>query len=127
MSISLTMLVGYNRNLISLPFDGSRHPGSPVPAEGTAGGGDNGYRNQHDTYHVLSLRTEKFEENDLPEYEALSYVWGLPVNPENLLVFRESISAHASLSITQNSACALQHPRRVDCLPVMWIDAICID
>jgi len=111
---------------ISAPIDlPVPHSYQPLPLEGylrTAtihpGAFDDGI--------VVSLQHVKFDEHNLPEYEALSYVWGSRENPQSIRVASTS-GDHTTLSVTENLACALQHLRYADRPRTMWIDAICID
>lgn len=73
------------------------------------------------------------------QYEALSYVWGSPDNPETISVISNSRTGSeedgvssseynaAPHLVTQNLAVALRHLRRRVTARTLWIDAICID
>ncbi|KAI0445239.1 heterokaryon incompatibility protein-domain-containing protein [Xylaria telfairii] len=57
----------------------------------------------------------------LPEYEALSYVWGPLEFSQEILVEGQSIK------ITENLECALRHLRHVLAERTLWVDALCIN
>ncbi|KAK6845707.1 hypothetical protein PG995_015817 [Apiospora arundinis] len=59
--------------------------------------------------------------DSLPDFEALSYVWGDPTAREEILLEGERIS------VTQNLYFALKGLRHRDSDRIMWIDAICIN
>lgn len=61
-----------------------------------------------------------------PKYEALSYVWGSPQDPEILSVQDDACSL-GTISITRNLAIALRHLRYQQSMRPIWIDAICIN
>lgn len=65
-----------------------------------------------------SLTTTRME--DAPEYEALSYTWGDPADPEPITVNNRPFFA------TKNLAQALRGLRHQDRDRVMWIDAVAI-
>ncbi|KAL1883350.1 hypothetical protein Daus18300_000408 [Diaporthe australafricana] len=87
---------------------------------------------------VITLHTSPTEAA-ARQYEALSYVWGSPDNPETISVATPStpgaqeddVSSSACnaacLDVTQNLAIALRHLRRQDAACTLWIDAICIN
>jgi len=56
----------------------------------------------------LRLRIEKLEEDNAPEYEALSYVWGQDTSPQQARV------NGTPMNITENLDCALRHLRYQD-------------
>jgi hypothetical protein len=56
-----------------------------------------------------------------PEFEALSYVWGTPKDPVDILCDDEVTS------VTRNLAGALQQLRQTDTWRIIWIDAVCIN
>ncbi|CZR66363.1 uncharacterized protein PAC_16264 [Phialocephala subalpina] len=66
-----------------------------------------------------------------PQFEALSYTWGSPKNPEISYVEVIDEKQHSTtlytLEIGQNLALALRHLRRSDDSRVLWIDAISIN
>src|SRR6266480_5869272 len=55
------------------------------------------------------------------QYEALSYVWGIQMHNDRVLVQGEPIK------VTENLYIALQNMRFTDQERVLWIDALCID
>lgn len=57
--------------------------------------------------------------DDVPDYTALSYVWGDATVTEDILVNECSFSA------TINLVSALRHIRKLDGEIVLWVDAIC--
>jgi hypothetical protein len=59
--------------------------------------------------------------NKAPEFEALSYVWGTPKDPADILCDDEVTS------VTRNLAGALQQLRQTDTWRRIWIDAVCIN
>jgi Heterokaryon incompatibility protein (HET) len=62
--------------------------------------------------------------NDLdtaPDFEALSYVWGTPDDPVDILCNNEVVS------VTQNLSGALRRLRHTDKSRRVWIDALCIN
>ncbi|KAF6816463.1 ankyrin and het domain protein [Colletotrichum plurivorum] len=73
----------------------------------------------------------------VPQYEALSYVWGSQETPETLTVFgdttydgsldRSSLRDAGSIPLGQNLATALRHLRRKAETRVIWCDAACIN
>jgi hypothetical protein len=65
---------------------------------------------------VASLET-------VPEYEALSYVWGKRMKKRAIKL----IDSGAVIDATENLAIALTHLRSPDCVRTLWIDAICIN
>jgi hypothetical protein len=58
-------------------------------------------------------------------FDALSYVWGSPVDSVTAEIFEGRSSS--TLPITTNLASAIRHLRLADSSRPMWIDAICID
>lgn len=56
-----------------------------------------------------------------PDFEALSYVWGSPLNKKPIEVDGKD------LKVTSNLECALQHLRDETPTRTFWIDAICVD
>ena len=73
--------------------------------------------------HIF-LTTKLLTEEDIPEYEALSYTWGSSGFRTNILVGRSRLS---TLSITRNLAIALRYLRYRDRPRVLWVDALCIN
>lgn len=62
------------------------------------------------------------------KFEALSYVWGSALDPEEIFVEATSEpSGYASLSVGQNLAKALRHLRHKANQRTLWIDAVCIN
>lgn len=59
----------------------------------------------------------------LEQYEALSYVWGSPVEPSLVVVGEEG----RYIPITRNLDVAMRHLRYPDRPRVVWVDALCID
>ena len=59
------------------------------------------------------------ELDQAPEFEALSYVWGSPNDPVDVLCDNEVIS------VTQNLHSALLRLRGLDQPRRVWIDALC--
>jgi hypothetical protein len=72
----------------------------------------------------IDIETARLTEDEKPDYEALSYVWGSMENLSDVVV---GSSENATLPITQNLATALPYLRLEDRPRVLWIDAICID
>ncbi|KAF4452329.1 heterokaryon incompatibility [Fusarium albosuccineum] len=61
-------------------------------------------------------------------FEALSYVWGSPVDPEDILVeVTSQPTSYEILSVGQNLAKALRHLRQEVTTRILWIDALCIN
>ena len=95
----------------------------------------------------ITLETVTLTKKHIPQYEALSYVWGSPENrvdisvkawnpersnllPSLALSRRRSLveaSMHGTISVTQNLATALPYLRKEDKPRVLWIDAICVN
>lgn len=69
------------------------------------------------------IECEMFEVSlgSLPDFEALSYVWGAPVFPHQIRINQRMVS------ITQNLMSALAHLRHEKIDRTMWIDALCIN
>src|SRR4051794_38739048 len=57
-----------------------------------------------------------------PYYEALSYVWGSPLDPEHI-----SFNGHEGFPVTRNLFIALKYLRFPDRERVLWVDALCIN
>jgi hypothetical protein len=74
---------------------------------------------------TISGTLSSFTLDNVPSYDALSYVWGNPAFTKNIL-----LDGYA-FPVTINLECALRYlrpPRRSSREPrVIWIDAICID
>ncbi|KAI1735446.1 heterokaryon incompatibility protein-domain-containing protein [Xylaria scruposa] len=63
-----------------------------------------------------------------PDFEALSYVWGSPLDPVTARIFSEtSTEPKSTLSIGQNLALTLRHLRFQDRPRTLWVDAVCIN
>lgn len=73
---------------------------------------------------VISLDVVPFSEDQRPEYEALSYVWGSPEQPE---IVRVDETYGLTISATRNLATALRYLRRTDEPRLLWVDALCIN
>lgn len=73
---------------------------------------------------VISLDVVPFSEDGKPEYEALSYVWGSPEQPE---VVRVDEKYGLTISATRNLIMALQYLRHTDEPRILRIDALCIN
>ncbi|ERF74958.1 hypothetical protein EPUS_05166 [Endocarpon pusillum Z07020] len=71
-----------------------------------------------------SLHAVRLTENEVPKYEALSYVWGDTSNPVSLYILPSSDGA---IDITKNLAELLPYLRYCDRPRVFWIDAICVN
>ena len=69
----------------------------------------------------ISIHTVPLTHDNIPTYEALSYVWGSLENRINI-----QVGGH-TLAVTQNLAEALPYLRYKDKPRVLWIDAICIN
>jgi hypothetical protein len=59
--------------------------------------------------------------NRAPPYEALSYVWGNPLQTQQITVHGKEFKA------TVNLVDALRHLRESDMSRILWVDAICIN
>ena len=87
----------------------------------------------HDSIRLLKLYTaatasdtlhfelEEHRLDDVPTYEAISYVWGNVFGRDSVLC------GNAILSIGQNLAAALRRLRRQDGSRLLWADAVCIN
>ncbi|KAI0857780.1 HET-domain-containing protein [Xylaria cubensis] len=73
---------------------------------------------------VVTIEDRRFLIDDLPPYEALSYVWGSEDDKQPIQI---SNQANVMLHVTRNLAVALRCLRLVDRPRDMWVDAICID
>jgi hypothetical protein len=63
-----------------------------------------------------------------PKYDALSYTWGLAINPVTAHILDPSSKQHqAEIQIGLNLACALQDLRYHDQPRILWVDAVCIN
>jgi hypothetical protein len=70
--------------------------------------------------------TDGMLQQQISEFEALSYTWGSPENPARIAVSSKK-SGTGSLAITQNLAEALPFLRHHDKDRLLWIDAICVN
>jgi hypothetical protein len=73
----------------------------------------------------INLETVQLSTEHVPDFEALSYTWGLSEDPVEILI--ETKFGPQVLAVTQNLAEALQHLRYETAPRILWIDAICID
>ncbi|KAI1500260.1 HET-domain-containing protein [Biscogniauxia marginata] len=71
---------------------------------------------------VVTLKIAELNAKSPPEYEALSYVWGLEKDPVAITVGRKWAS-----KVSQNLDTALRHLRSEHQPRVLWVDAICIN
>lgn len=63
-----------------------------------------------------------------PQYEALSYTWGSPENPQTVqVVSHEDPSISWTQQIQYNLSGALKHLRYPDKSRTLWVDAVCIN
>ncbi|KAJ2980307.1 hypothetical protein NQ176_g2713 [Zarea fungicola] len=86
---------------------------------------------------IISLKIIDFKDSDeVPRYEALSYVWGSEKNPVPIKLKSVPVSSSSGnsgepvlqdLLVTQNLHVALQHLRSQTVVRSLWVDAICID
>jgi hypothetical protein len=74
----------------------------------------------------ITIRNVQLHEDNIPQYEALSYVWGSMENPVSIQVNPdfESSGSKPTLLVTQNLAAALPYLRHEAEPRVLWIDAI---
>ncbi|KAK0510554.1 hypothetical protein JMJ35_006986 [Cladonia borealis] len=94
----------------------------------------------------ITMETVVLTKEHVPQYEALSYVWGSteyptvisvearePKRSKSFSLFGRSrrrrleACSHGTISVTQNLAIALPHLRKEDKPRVFWIDAICVN
>ncbi|KAL8812703.1 MAG: hypothetical protein Q9223_007227, partial [Gallowayella weberi] len=88
----------------------------------------------------ITIRTVVLSDEEVPEFEALSYAWGDPADRLDIYVKVEpseqdiprSIrnlkrAGRKTLSVTRNLAEALKHLRLENRPRVFWIDAICVN
>ncbi|KAL2071239.1 hypothetical protein VTL71DRAFT_12474 [Oculimacula yallundae] len=78
-----------------------------------------------DPIHIL-LQTTSFTDDNIPDYEALSYAWGSTDNPKSIQVGDE-VSDLTTLEVTSNLAQALPYLRHLTEPRTLWIDAICVN
>lgn len=69
----------------------------------------------------IRLDTGVISDDIIPEYEALSYVWGPPKNPKNIYIDGSTIA------VTRALAEALPYLRYKVQPRTLWIDAICVN
>lgn len=76
----------------------------------------------------VSVNHAPFSATQIPEYEALSYVWGSTADPVIVTVVETKTQSQVGiLHIGQNLASALKH-LRFDAKPrTIWCDALCIN
>lgn len=74
-----------------------------------------------DESEVIKCTLQTCDPEGAPSYECLSYVWGNPEYP------REILSEHSGFRVTENLHNALQRLRLAGQTRVLWIDAICIN
>ncbi|KAH8760644.1 heterokaryon incompatibility protein-domain-containing protein [Hyaloscypha finlandica] len=79
----------------------------------------------HDDEIMVSLHQTSLDARPTPSYEALSYVWGSPKDPET--IFITGSNELWDIQVTRNLAVALRHLCYTDKPRVTWIDAVCID
>jgi hypothetical protein len=72
----------------------------------------------------LLLDATPFTNDNVPNFEALSYAWG---SAEHLVEIFVGPSGNRTLGMTRNLAEALPYLRFKDRSRVLWIDAICIN
>ncbi|KAN0103448.1 Heterokaryon incompatibility protein (HET) domain containing protein [Hyaloscypha variabilis] len=70
------------------------------------------------------LHKERFEDDSMKEFEALSYAWG---STENLVDIFVGEAGHQIIQVTRNLADALLYLRHREKLRVLWIDAISVN
>ncbi|WYZ35468.1 hypothetical protein EsH8_X_000115 [Colletotrichum jinshuiense] len=75
----------------------------------------------------LYLELNEWRETYEPKYEALSYTWSSPLDPETAYIVTEKSSPLLNLPIRKNLASAFRHLRYLDKPRTMWIDALCIN
>ncbi|KAK4161022.1 heterokaryon incompatibility protein-domain-containing protein [Cladorrhinum sp. PSN259] len=80
---------------------------------------------------VVRLHATNLSQTNRPQYEALSYVWGLPKieSPHQIMVMTGDLDVAymCPLDVTEHLDSALRHLRYPDTARTLWIDAICID
>ena len=94
----------------------------------------------------IAMETVVLTKECIPQYEALSYVWGTKENPVDISVkarktkrsksypmlgrrrwWRPKVCSLGTISVTQNLATALPYLRKQETPRVFWIDAICVN
>jgi hypothetical protein len=81
---------------------------------------------------LIACTLHQFDEHDIPEYRALSYVWGNPVPAHQILMNGIPCHIHENFGYFIDQAwkdanqCAKQSP---DGLPIInhWTDALCLN
>jgi hypothetical protein len=79
--------------------------------------------NHHDPPCVL-IKHYRFTRDEVPQYEALSYAWGDPIDLARVAVGQ---NGEAYLIITANLAKALPCLRKETSARVLWTDVICVN
>ncbi|KAK5312468.1 hypothetical protein LTR70_008149 [Exophiala xenobiotica] len=69
----------------------------------------------------LSLRMTQFSAHRRPKYKAVSYTWGTPQNPRQILVNGKAFALHVNLWHL------LYHLRLENEVSFLWADALCIN
>ncbi|KAF2836285.1 hypothetical protein M501DRAFT_907101, partial [Patellaria atrata CBS 101060] len=67
----------------------------------------------------VKIHTTILNEDTVPEYLALSYVWGSTASPSSIEIVPKR------LSVTGNLTTALRYLRAPDGAFIMWVDAVC--
>ncbi len=62
-----------------------------------------------------------------PDYDAVSYMWGLDNGPGNTKTTMLAIDGARTLEVQENLGNALRYLRLKDKPRVLWVDAICIN
>ena len=73
----------------------------------------------------ITIRSTVLSKSLVPEYEALSYVWGS--TKRKACVYIQEAEGESTMGITRNLDEALQKLRYEDEPRTLWIDAICVD
>lgn len=63
----------------------------------------------------------------VPEYEALSYVWGTRAGQQKILVVEQSWPSQKFILVTKNLHAALRYLRSESEGRILWVDAVCIN
>lgn len=74
-----------------------------------------------DTLVKCTLRHANFNDERLPKYESISYVWGDAQELDTLVIDGKQYQFSA------NSVAALRRTRHPSVIRTVWIDAVCID
>ncbi|KAI4950512.1 hypothetical protein J4E91_004395 [Alternaria rosae] len=77
-----------------------------------------------DSEVICDINIVRLAEDDIPQYEALSYTWGSAESPVRL---RVSPDSDHNIDITKNLAEALPYLRDTAAPRILWIDAIAIN